>query len=1101
VKEKSGAGSTTLCELLVSYAKWSSFLATSVFAQERTVSGKVTAEESGTPIPGVNVILKGTTVGTVTDIDGNYKLNVPADGGTLVFSFIGLATEEVRIGSQSVIDMLMTADIKQLTEVVVTAVGIEADRATLGYSIQTVNSDEIVSSGEANLVNALNQKAAGVFVYSSAGSPGASASVRIRGNTSINLGNSPLFVVDGVPIDNSESGNGVDGVDQSNRAIDINPNDISTLTVLKGPAATVLYGIRAANGAIIITTKRGKKGKPKIEFSTNYTASQVNKLVEQQDKYAQGRPSGGAPLYRGPETREGFSWGPAISDLEYATDPNGALAPPSSVFTPEGDFWFDKNGYLVPKGQGNGTPAQAYDNYDNFFVTGHSTDNNLSVSGGNDAVTYYMSTGYTYKSGVVPNADWSRISVLGKISADITDDITIGFQANYMNSGGYRVQRGSNISGVMLGLGRNTPTFDAANGYTDGRDAVADKTTYTNPDGTQRSYRWGIYDSPFWAAAKNPYEDDVNRIIGNVSASWRVTPWLTVSYKLGLDTYHDRRISAFDINSASVPEGQITQTDISSNDLNSDLLFLFNTDITQDLSFNATVGHNYYSTQGITRGATGTEMGAPEWYNLANTTNVTAYENIGEKKIHGVFGDFKFAYANFLFLNVSMRNDWSSALPAENNSFFYPAISLGWTFTENLGLSTNPVFSYGKLRASWGQVGNDAPIYATSTPYYGAFNGGDGFINGIGFPAYGTNAFERSNQLGNPDLQAELTSTIEVGGEFQFFQGKFGFDFTWYSAETDGQVIGVNLSPSTGFNSVLKNAGLIKNTGYEVILNATPVQAGDFTWDMNFNFTAYETDVVSLDPSVGEGGITLAGFTSTSSRVIEGQPYGVIFGGQYKRVNDEVWPNTGKLEIGTDGWPINEGVSGPIGDPNPDWLLGFRNTFSWKGLSLSTLFDFRQGGDMWNGTNGVMAYWGVTKETGDDRNVQGYVYDGMVNTGTAEAPVYVQNTTPVDFANPAAGIGANKWVRYGFGFSDNEIEDTSWIRLRELTLAYAFPKSLIKGIENLTLSFTGRNLWLKTNYSGIDPEANLTGASNGFGLEYFGMPNTKSYGVNLRIGF
>ena len=287
-----------------------SFLATSVMAQERTISGRVTAEESGAPIPGVNVILKGTTIGTVTDIDGNYKLNVPAEGGILVYSFIGLATEEVRIGSQTVIDMLMTADIRQLGEVVVTAVGLESDAASLGFSVQTVDSEEIANGLETNLVSALNQKAAGVMVYQSAGSPGASASIRIRGNTSVSLGNNPLFVVDGVPIDNSEVGNGVGGVDQSNRAIDLNPNDIASLTVLKGPAATVLYGIRAANGAIIVTTKKGQKGKPKVTFSTNYVASQVNKLPEMNTLYAQGRPVGGVETWRGPGDKEGFSWGP-----------------------------------------------------------------------------------------------------------------------------------------------------------------------------------------------------------------------------------------------------------------------------------------------------------------------------------------------------------------------------------------------------------------------------------------------------------------------------------------------------------------------------------------------------------------------------------------------------------------------------------------------------------------------------------------------------------------------------------------------------------------------------------------------------------------------
>jgi len=1079
-----------------------SFLATSVMAQERTLSGKVTAEETGTPIPGVNVILKGTTVGTVSDIDGNYKLNVPADGGTLVYSFIGLATEEVRIGSQSVIDMLMTADIKQLTEVVVTAVGIESDKATLGFSIQTVEAEEMQGSLETNMVSALNQKAAGVMVYQSAGSPGASASIRIRGNTSVSLTNNPLFVVDGVPIDNSEIGNGTGNVDQSNRAIDINPNDIASLTVLKGPAATVLYGIRAANGAIIVTTKRGKKGKPKVTFNTNYASSQVNKLPEQNTMYSQGDFTGGVLTYKDPSTRTGFSWGPAISDLEFATDPNHPNAPGAGAFDEEGNYVYDNNGFLVPKGTGNGMPANSYDNPGNFYVTGHSTDNNLSISGGNDVIDYYVSTGFLKQSGVVPNANWQRISVLGKVSARITDDLKIGFQANYVNSGGDRIQRGSNVSGVQLGLMRNTPTFDAANGYTDGREAVKDESVYVLPDGTQRSYRHGVYDNAFWTAARNPYSDNVNRIIGNVNASWRATPWMTISYKLGLDTYSDSRISAMDIASSNAPLGSVTQQDINNTDVNSDLLFLFNTEFGQDWSLSGTLGTNFWSSRYTSRTATGSTLGAQGFYHISNGTNITAGEAIAEKEIYGVFGDVRVSYKNFLFLNAAARQDWSSSLPKDNNSFLYPAFSVGWTFTENLGLATNPIFSYGKLRASWGKVGNDAPIYSTTTPYYSAFIGGDGFIDGIGFPAFGVNAFERSNALGNPNLAAELTTTMEFGGEFKFWQGRIGLDVTYYDSETNGQVLDVDLAPSTGFSAVTKNAGKITNKGWEIMFDFNPINAGDFSWNMNANFTMYETIVEELDPSISaEGGIALAGFTSTTSRVIAGEPYGVIYGNRYERV--EEGELEGSLVIGTDGWPIADPSQGAIGNPNPDYLVGWRNTFSWKGISLTALLDFRQGGQMWNGTSGVMSYMGMTKETQDDRNIRGYVYDGYVNTGTDEAPIWEKNATPVDFANPANGLGGNKWVRYGFGYSENEIEDASWVRLRELGLSYTFPSTVLDKmrLSNLSISLIARNLYLNTSYSGIDPEANLTGVTNGFGLEYFGMPNTKSYAVNLNISF
>jgi len=1051
---------------------------TSSWAQ-KTVTGTVASEDDGTPVPGVNVIVKGTTIGTVTDIDGQYMINVPGEDAILIFSFIGLATEEVKVGNQTVIEMVMTADIHQLTEVIVTAVGIEADKAALGYSIQSVNSEDLVNARETNIVNALNGKVAGVLVTSASGSPGASAMIRIRGNKSVSGSNQPLFVVDGVPIDNSGGGGAsnayLGGVDHSNRAIDINPGDIASLTVLKGPAATVLYGIRAANGAIIITTKKGNKGF-KVDFGMATTVSQVNKLPEQNSMYAQGRPMSGVPTWRGPHTKEGFSWGPKISDLEF----DGS------------EYDYDKNGMLVPKGTGNGNPARAYDNADNFYVKGLTNDATLSVSGGSDDVSYYLSAGSLSQTGIVPNANFKRKTFLAKVSGKLLSNLEVGMQANYINSGGDRIQRGSNISGVMLGLMRNTPTFDAANGYTDGRDAVADPSTYMLPDGSQRSYRAGVYDSPFWTAAKNPYNDDVNRLIGNAFIKWDIKPWLTASYKLGIDYYHRRVISAMGIGSADNMPGQVFQYDFDNRDLNSDFLLIFNKDFGK-VGVNAVVGHNWFSGYGNSRSATGNTLGAPDFYHISNATDIQATEGISRKEIYGVYADIKLSWDNWLFLNLSGRNDWSSSLPKDNNSFFYPAVSVGWSITDMLEIQN----TYVKVRASWGQVGNDAPIYATANYYGGAISGGDGFTDGITFPAYGINAFERNFTLGNQALRAELTSTFEVGADVQFFQGRLGFDITYYDSKTENQVLDVDLAPSTGFGAVTSNAGLITNKGWELMLNARIIEMGDFAWDLDVNWTRYRTMVEKLSDNIGEGGITLNGFVSSSARVIEGQPYSVLYGNKYQYTDDN------KLIIGSNGWPLADTKQGVIGDPNPDWFAGIRNTFTWKGISLSALLDIRQGGDMWNGTSGVMSYFGMSKETETDRNIKGYVYDGVVNTGTADNPVYEENTTPVDFANPALGLGSYKWTRYGFGWTEDNIEDASWVRLRELTITYAFPQTLLQKtpLSYASLSFTGRNLWLSTKYQGIDPEANLTGTSNGFGLEYFGMPNTKSYGVALKVTF
>ncbi|MEM6344665.1 MAG: SusC/RagA family TonB-linked outer membrane protein [Bacteroidota bacterium] len=1046
-------------------------LSVSLWAQS-TVSGTVSNGASGEPIEGAAVLVKGTTIGMFTDRDGSYELTVPEGANTLVITFVGMKKQEVSIDGRSTIDLAMEQDVLELDEVVVTAVGIETNRRELGYSIQNVEADDIVNARETNLVNALSSKVAGVTVTSSAGSPGASANIRVRGSTSINGSNSPLFVVDGVPIDNSESGNGTAGVDQSNRAIDINPNDIASLTVLKGPAATVLYGIRAANGAIIITTKSGSTGKPKVTLSAGYSINQYNKMPERQSSFAQGRPG----TYRGPETAEGFSWGPAIEELEY--DGNT-------------DYPYDNNGALVAKGTGNGVPAQAYDPYD-FFVNGQNLDMNASVSGGTQRVNYYLSAGRLYSTGIVPTADFARNSFKARIEADMTEKLTVGMSATFVQSGGYRIQRGSNLDGIMLGLMRTTPTFDNGNGQV-GFDAAETVGTYELPDGSQRSYRAGVYDNPYWTINKNPFNDDVNRMIGYASAKYQFTPWLSLSYKLGMDFFTDRRKGAFDINPSPFgynwSEGQVYQSFRSSRDLNSDLLLQFNKNFGSNLSVNATLGHNYYHTRGTTQSATGNVLASPNFYHISNATDVIAGESFGERKLVGVFGTVNFNFKDYLFVNVSGRNDWSSTLPKANSSFFYPAASLGFAFTEALGMQNNPILPYGKVRLSWGQVGNDAPIYATTNYFGSAFAGGDGFIGGTQFPAFGLNAFERSTVLGNDQLRAETTTTFEIGGELKFLQGRLGLDVTYYNSVSRDIILSVQLPAPTGFTNFIQNTGQISNKGWEIVLDATPVKAGDFSWDLSVNFTQYTNTVDSLADGIEN--VFLAGFTSTSARAIAGAPYSALFGTGFQK------DDAGNTIIGEDGWPLVDPVAKQLGDPNPDWLAGVRNTFTFKGLSVSALFDIRQGGDMWCGTCGVIDYFGTSAASGEQRTNTNFVFDGVKEDGST-------NTTPVALYKEDGGLGDIYWVRYGFGgIGEMSIYDTSWRRLRELTLSYSVPSSALANlpIGSLNVSVYGRNLWLQTDYPGIDPETNLTGASNGIGLDYFNMPNAKSYGVNLQLTF
>ncbi len=1055
---------------------WSLFLSLffclSAYAQQRTVTGTITDNESGEPVPGVSIVIKGTSTGTVSDINGKYQIGVQ-EGAVLVFQGVGLVQQEVTVGAQSVIDLIMQIDTRQLGEVVITAVGIESDKRTLGYSIQSVKSEDIVSSRETNLVNALNSKVAGVQVVSSAGSPGASANIRIRGNTSITGNNSPLFVVDGIPISNGTSGNGVGGVDNSNRAIDLNPNDIESLTVLKGPAATSLYGIRAANGAVIVTTKRGKSGKPRISITSAFTADRVNQLPELQSTYAQGRPVEGVSTWRGPETFEGFSWGPRISTLEFDGDT---------------DYPYDRNGRLVPTGTGNGIAARAYDPY-TFFVTGNTWDNNISVNGGTDAARYFVSVGYLTQNGVVPNADFQRITARANIDFKISEKITSGISVGYTNSGGNRIQRGSNISGVMLGLLRNTPTFDIGNGL-EGREAADDPSTYQLPDGTQRSYRAGIYDSPYWTVNKNPFEDDVNRIIGNVNVGYQALDWLKFSYKAGIDFYVDRRLSALDVNSADTPDGAVFTSSQNVTFLNSDALAIISKKLSDDFQLDAVVGHNYFEQNFNTQTGTGLALGIPGLFNFNNASTLQTSEAISSRKVHGVFADVKLSWRDMLFLNLSARNDWSSTLPKDNNSILYPAVSLGFAFSELLPQSNG--FTYGKLRLSYGEVGNDAPLFATDNYFNSVVAGGDGFISALSAPINGIGAFELATLAGNNQIVPELTKTFEVGGEFRFLKDRITLDVTYYNSRSEGQIIGVDLSAATGFTSVIQNAGTIENSGIEILLQGTaimPTSADGFRWDIDVNFTSFKNTVTELAEGVER--IGLAGFTSTSSNVIAGEPYGVIFGSRYRR-ND-----AGQLIVGANGWPLLASTDGPIGDPNPDFLLGIRNTFTWKGISVSALLDIREGGDVWCGTCGILDYFGTSQRSADTREITGFVFPGVQEDGSV-------NTVPVDFANPASVNGVNdfRYVRYGFGgVSEDSMFDGSWIRLRELTISYSLPSSLFSSgfVKGVNFSLTGRNLFLITDFPGVDPETNLTGASNGIGLDYFNMPNTKSYGFSVKV--
>lgn len=1031
-------------------------------------------EEDAAPLTGATVRVLGSNIGAISDENGRISLRLPKGKQQLRISYIGFKTREVMVDKADTKTILLKPSTSLLEEVVIVAVGMQAEKRKLGYAMDVIEAKDLRYSQESNPIAALASKSSGLWVNSASGSPGASAGIVIRGFTSISGQNKPLIVLDGIPIDNTTTGNGTGGVDVSNRLIDLDLQDMESISVLKGPAGAALYGIRAANGAIILNSKKGRVGKAKVRYASSLQVDEVNKLPARQSKYAQGLFSRGAPVYKGPESSINTSYGPLLSELEF--DGNA-------------DYLFDRQGALVPKGQGNGIPAKAYDPYEAFFIKGIKHQYHLSVSGGSDKLGYYLSTGYLKQNGVVPNSYFARNTLKSMFEIRPHRDISIGISTNLTFSQANRMKRGSLFSGVPLGLFRNPISFDIGNGY-QGNQAANRTDTYMFENGSQRAYRGnGRYDNPFWTVNRNPFKDKVYRLIQNLSMSYQLTPWLSLKSRLGIDFYADQRLDAFDIHSGTHPKGQINETDIQSRKLNSDLLLTGSRELSPSWSWTGILGHNYYGAGFRAKEFLGDELKTQGLFTLPNAITISSDENMLEKQLHGIFTHMMFSYKDYLHINLTGRNDWSSTLTKNNRSFFYPSLSVGWELSETLGITGHPVFSYIKLKASASQAGNDAASYLTDTYFKFAVADGDDLLPGLEFPAFGVNAFERSTVLGNRNLRAEQARSLELGAEFILWKGNIHLDINTYASVNKDQIVDAQLSASTGFLRAPQNAGTIKNKGIEIDLMLIPILKRRLKWEVDLGFSLFRSQVSDLPDQMPQ--ITLASFTAISSNIINGYPYGVFMGSAKKR------DSQGRVVIGEDGFPLLSDEHQIIGDPNPDWLASFRNSLSFDKLTFSFLWDIRKGGDIWNGTRGVMSYLGVSKESGDFREVRDYIFPGVRENGET-------NTRAVALADPNKRMSNIYWRRYGFiGLAEDHIEDGSWIRLREMFISYKLRTSFWfqKEDSDMTLSFSGRNLLLFTNYRGIDPETNLRGDSNITGWDYFNLPNTRGVSLSLEYEF
>jgi TonB-linked SusC/RagA family outer membrane protein len=1084
-----------------------------VQAQTRELTGKVT-DSAGSPLVGASINVKGARRGTSAGPDGSFRLTVP-NNATLVVSAVGFLPQDVSIGTNGTISVQMVRDARNLNEVVVTALGIRKEKRSLTTAQQTINADELNKSGTGNPLGELEGKASGLTVISSTGDPGGGTYLRLRGATSITGNNQPLIVVDGVPVDNSinnfdatapagnnsngANGNLVGGQQPTNRGNDLNPNDIESINVLKGPAATALYGLQAASGAIVITTKKGGPGRrTAINFNSSVAVDRVGLLPKLQNQYSQG--TGGQ--YSPPEDAMSTSWGARIDTLSW----DGAT-----------DYPYDKHGNIVGKSSPNAKiPVTPYDRY-NFFKTGLTYNNNISLSGGNETSGYRLSLGNVSQTGIIPKTKYEKTTLSLSGSSKLSSRFSTSAAINYIHSTNYKVQQGSNLSGVMLGLVRTPATFDNSDGF--GSDAANHREAYENLDGTQRSYRGtGGYDNPFWIVNNDPTHSNVDRVFGFGQGDFVVNPWLSLTYRVGGDVYAQNDKTAYDINSSIATAGAVYLNNYNIQQFNSDFIVNLHHNFGSDWVTSLVLGHNYFTSSNNNILTSGTGLNVSGFYDISNAQAIQAAETDIHKRTQAVYADLELAYKRMLFLSVTARDEESSTLPAAHNTFFYPSVSVGWAFTELPALNDISWLSSGKLRASFAQVGKDATPYLLNTPFTNAVFA-DGFTGGIIFPANGSSGSQISSAIatiGNPDLKPENTFSYEGGVDLGFLKNRLTFNATAYYSKTTNGIIPISLPFSTGFAGKSVNGPTITNKGLELTLEGTPVATSyGLKWNVIVNWSRNISKVVKLYPGIQT--FFMGGFGGGEAGIfaVEGAPYGVIYGSTtpHSNLTDLKSPlliddRTGSSSYGQ---PL-PGATGPlqvIGNPAPDWTGSIINSVSYKGIALGFQIDVRHGGAMWNGTRGALANKGTAQETAN--RGQATVFKGVLGHLDDNGNV-VHTEGGVD--KPGAG-GANNiqssydqnyWQNTGNSFGggqETDIENGGFTRIRQLSLTYDLPRSILKSgpFTSLSLTAFANNLHVWTKYDGVDPETSLGGPSNVQGLDYFNSPNTKSYGLRLNVGF
>ncbi|AMR33561.1 SusC/RagA family TonB-linked outer membrane protein [Mucilaginibacter sp. PAMC 26640] len=1040
-------------------------------AQAVKISGVVTAKGDGQALPGVTIGVKGTTNGTQTDISGKFTINASAND-VLRISYIGFTTIEVPVNNNGEpLQIVLQEAPNSLNEVVVTALNISKDKKSLGYAVQGLKSKDISEAKESNLVNALSGKIAGVQVTGSQGDMGSSRIV-IRGETSVSGNNQPLFVVDGVIVDNSQFQGANGSRDFPNAISDLNSEDIESISVLKGPNAAALYGYRAAGGVILIKTKTGKGAQGLgITINSNTSFATLKVFPDYQNQYGQG--SNGKFSYvdgKGGGVNDGVdeSWGPAL---------DGRLIPQ-----------FNSNGQAVPF-------VSHPNNVRDFFNTGVTLNNGVALAGSGEKFDYRLSYNNLHQTGVVPNSSQGRNSFLLNSTFRPNSKLTITTIANYIkdDAGNLPGSYGRRATSTMLQFtwfGRQVDVSQLRN--------------YRDANGNTFNWNNSYYSNPYFVAYENTVAQHKNRIIGSVELNYKIINGLSANFRTGTDYYNDRRKIKVAYGTNGTPFGSYEEDAYTVNETNTEARLQYTKKLSKDFSFDGFVGGNISSILNEQNDQIAPKLAVAGLYTLSNSRDPLVSSNYyGKLKTYSYFASAQIGYKNYAFLNLTGRNDWSSTLPAANLSYFYPSVNGSLVLSEALDLKSD-VLSYLKLRGGWSKVGK------ATTPYQ--------LINTYNFTApFGANPQQSAASINlNPNLKPETTTSGEAGIEAGFLKNRIRLDLSVYNTNSVNQILNVDVSSTTGYSQKLINGGRINNKGLEVQLSATPVKSTDFTWDVTVNYSRNKSKVVSLDDAGQLKSYILGTNRTVQVLAAVGQPYGTLFGTAYQR------DASGQIIIGSNGTPVVSNTKQYLGKYTPDWLGSINNSFSYKRINLSFLVDARVGGSIYSNTNRTGTYTGVLASTLPGRGAANgglsYYYPGnnaalpavQVSAGAAApggATVYddgmIFKGVKADGTANTSIIPAQSYYKGFTNVDEAFVYSASYVKLREVKIGYTFPSRWVKGVglQSATLSLVGRNLWIiHKNVPNIDPETAFN-TGNGQGLEDLTLPTVRNIGFNVNLKF